>query len=140
MNTPRNQAIRKWLPSVAICLLVGLVFGQFGLDQSRQSHATTVQAQQTAQIKALVRLIRTQQKTNATKVSDAKRAVDILTDCLTPGGKCYERGQKNQANLLGIVGDIFRYTLECDQDPSTPHNDQAQKQCVALLMEEHHAG
>jgi hypothetical protein len=84
--------------------------------------------------------IRAQQQANAPKVDEAlvaaraaRRGVAILEDCLTPGGKCYERSQANQADVLDIVTQRFIYVMACSQNTATQTSVTALTRCVANL-------
>lgn len=121
MNTPRRQAIRKWISTVAICLLVAAVAAQLVLTLS---------------------VISQRQQSNTTKVDQAKRAakaaqegVDILSDCIDPKGVCGKRNAANQAQVLTIVKQFILDTAACQAIIQQPSDETALEQCVNHLEE-----
>jgi len=74
------------------------------------------------------------QGTEAAKA--AQSGVDILNDCLTPGGECYERSQQNQARILEVVKAQTIYIALCVRDPGTSHNPAALTACVDDMAKE----
>lgn len=126
--------LRRWTPVLIAAVMAAVMIGGFAIVLGKINSAAD-------DTHTLVTLIRGVQKLNAPKVDEAKNAaqaaqagVDILNDCLTPGGDCYEQGQANQAKVLQLVADLFRFTILCNDDPATPKNGPAMKACVDRMM------
>ena len=51
-----------------------------------------------------VLLIRQTQVINAGRAEDTKALAEKIRSCTSPGGKCYERAQKQTAKAVGAIG------------------------------------
>ena len=53
-------------------------------------------------------LIRQTQVVNAERAQDTQSLTEQIRSCTSPGGKCYERGQKQTAKAVGAIGVVNR--------------------------------
>lgn len=68
----------------------------------------------------------------ATSAREAKRSADVVADCTTPQGKCYQDGTKRTG---GAVGNLVRAQIivaECDR--ANRASDSAFKACLATRL------
>lgn len=49
---------------------------------------------------AVVVATRGTQQTNVPKIDNTETTLELVQDCVTPGGKCYERGQRQTADAV----------------------------------------
>jgi hypothetical protein len=68
--------------------------------------------------------------------ANSEQILQTLTDCLTPGGTCYQRNVANQADVLSTVQRLVVVTQICAQEGSNRSYSSMQA-CVATLMEAH---
>lgn len=94
---------------------------QSGVDQTHQTAQSAKHAAQSAKQAAYA----------------AQESTAILTDCLTPGGKCYERNKGNTAAILTDITKRFEFVVICGRDPALTHNYPGFNACVTRMTKEH---
>jgi hypothetical protein len=87
--TSTTPTRRQWAWVLVVLLTIALVV--VGL------YAALISAQNTQTVVS-------RQRTN-TATNDANaQTLALLKDCLTPGGKCYQRQQKQTSGVVGVIG------------------------------------
>ena len=73
------------------------------------------------------------QATNSPKISETTETLRLVKDCVTPGGKCYERGQSQTAAAVGSLNEASvaaaSAAAACAATPGV-HGYVAIKRCV----------
>lgn len=57
--------------------------------------------------------IREVQRTNTLSLTNSERTLDLIEDCTTPGGECYQRSQERTASVVGDIGRLSAYAAAC---------------------------
>lgn len=61
------------------------------------------------------------------------RTLELIESCTTAGGECYERGQENTANVIGVLNDYQRrvvaLAVACADQPGNQTVEQVTR-CV----------
>lgn len=68
--------------------------------------STIVSARNTA-------LIRQTQLTNTGILKSTKQTAELVEECTTPGGECYERGQENTGKAVSDIGRVTVLAAAC---------------------------
>lgn len=53
-----------------------------------------------------VLLVRQTQLDNAKRAEDTRQLAERITSCTTPGGACYQRGERRTAKAVGAIGAV----------------------------------
>lgn len=72
--------------------------------------------------------------------ANSARTLELIQGCLSPGGKCNQRNQRNQAAVIDQLGQLWTYAGLCLNNPNVPQNTGAQQDCVARLIRENANG
>lgn len=71
-----------------------------------------------------------------TQTGPSKSALQILLDCTTSTGKCYQHNVKNQANALADLHQFTIYAVACGDRPGTQTINQIQNCAVRRLEQD----
>jgi hypothetical protein len=66
-----------------------------------------------------VSVIRGTQQNNAPKIDNTEETLKLVKDCVLPGGKCFERGQKQTADAVGSISLRQVAAVACGDQPGT---------------------
>lgn len=80
-------------------------------------------------------LIRQSQVTNTTTLNNSSRVLELVEDCTTPGGECYQRGRENTAGAVGDIGRVTVLAAACaasieDANLSVPARADLIQRCI----------
>lgn len=103
--TPASRKRRRWLGLFAGLLVGVLIVGLVWAILTMYSVLDAVRNTQTDNSPVLT--------ATAAAAKDAKKAADTIQDCVKPGGKCYERGQRQTAKAVGDISQLNVYGQAC---------------------------
>lgn len=88
-------------------------------------------------------LIREQQKTNTSTLNSAEETAKLVEDCTSPGGKCYERGQRSTSSAVGDIGRVTVLAAACSAelqgaDMTVPQRADRIQACIVKQLDGDH--
>lgn len=128
-----KQARAEWWARIWKVLLLAVVVASFGWVVWNGSEIRAGQHN----LIAIAEQTHAAAKSAKDASESARDTLAILKDCLTPGGRCYQRSQANTTDVLGKVKTIFEYVELCGKDPALGHDLHGLDGCVISLIKEH---
>lgn len=89
-------------------------------------------------------IIRQTQLEGSPAVQRIDRLSAIVADCVTPTGKCYERGQKQTATAVASINEVTVYAVACAleitkaEEPDRAKRVRRVNACAKALFEDNH--
>lgn len=115
---------RRRILAVTVAVIVALA-AVAGLTAVISSAMTTTQVRQTQQVN--------------TKKADARtQTLALVRDCVTPGGKCYERGQRQTAAAVADINRVTVLAAACADKPAQQTQDEIYACVVRRLAADKH--
>lgn len=80
--------------------------------------------------------VRGTQVDNTKTLNYSKETLQLLKDCIEPGGKCYERSQENTAGAVSSITQYAVYAAVCVDEPGRQTVEQTTACIIRLVKAE----
>lgn len=112
--------------TLVVVIVFTLIYAATGVGLIRQT-----------QLDGVERMRETRANTETLKIlaRDNKATMDLVEDCTSPGGECYDRGARRTGEAVGTINQITIYAAACAKQPANVTVRQIQA-CVEELLAE----